>query len=264
VEEQAAQPNVVPAAEPKNKEVNKSDNKPTLRDFIVGTAAALIAAFTSYTIQKMSVDQQRVQMELTLTQEREKLTQDRQKMEQDYKLKTQELEQHAKDEVNKQNAAKDDLQEKHQAWMLEHIDQVEEKNRQLAESMEGKYYKISIHNKCDETIYLAFRYVALDDSPIVEGWFSLKPGETSQVVNTRYREFEYYAYSASHKWYDESGSEYLIVEDLAFTYVVDTKFRLGWLTLPGKTAMHKFGDKTIPQDKPYGPYVDGFTCDKPK
>jgi hypothetical protein len=174
------------------------DTNPTLRNFILGIAGTLIAAFVTYFFQQRLGDQQRV-------------------------LKVEEL--------NQNKMFKDqEVEDKHQTLMLSQLENVKSANRKLAASS-GDYYSLGLKNNCNEKVHVALSYVALDESQIVIGWLNVNPGEASFLhdANTASRNFYFYSNIKSYNWYDSLNGLALIMCSDAFDYVLSVSFCLGCL-----------------------------------
>lgn len=64
--------------------------------------------------------------------------------------------------------------------------------------------RLEFKNKCDEDISVALYYMEGDEW-VTDGWWTIEPGETAYLADTRNRIYYYYASSRNHEW---SGSYY--------------------------------------------------------
>jgi uncharacterized membrane protein len=68
--------------------------------------------------------------------------------------------------------------------------------------------KLKFENGCDETISVAIHYMQ-DGEWVTDGWWSIEPGQTKYLEDTRNRVFYYYASSRSYNW---SGGDYYYIK----------------------------------------------------
>jgi len=63
-------------------------------------------------------------------------------------------------------------------------------------------YKIHFKNKCDETIHILIRTLKPNDKWLSEGWWTIKPGESAYVADSKNAIIYYYAesYTGNHIW----------------------------------------------------------------
>lgn len=64
----------------------------------------------------------------------------------------------------------------------------------------NEHFTVSIINNCSSTIYVAYRYMDLNEKTNIEGFVELAPGEKIfEAVKTKYNKFDYWAYDKDNK-----------------------------------------------------------------